>query len=1039
MSSKLAVSALGLTLAGVATLAYVELSVGGEADAGSVPASPAASSAPARPAPVRIVKPVEASESQPAAEPTREQPRTEVRSTARPAEVRPAEVRPAGPRLPEAGLAAGLKRYEIAARLSQAEAAVFHGRFQTARTLLAELEKPETRLREEERALLEKIRSQMDLAGKAAERLPAQEFVAAPAADAAPVFAAAPADQGAPAAPAPAPADPAAPAPAPAPGEPASPAPGADGLLDQAALLDRIIREQTQAEFRRRYDAAKEQLDKQSFDQAERLVDSAIQVVNSNALYLENRGADLIAQAESLRATIRNAKAAELERRKLQQEEEAKRLDVVRRNTEMEQRNLRIRTFLKNAEDALREGDPARALELYDLVLKIDPGNVAANARKEVVSDMYDHLVIRGVDRTRARQEMFQNIDLMEGRIPWYHEVRLPADWDELSRRRLERLSEDDDPQATRDRERLDRNARRLLNTIKPQLNLPGIPLNQAVDFIRELWGANIFVNFQALADAGVDTEQLITLNLKDVSLRTALDTIFEIAGGKLEPNLRPSFIVDGGIIIVSTAELLATRTATVVYDISDLVLVERVPSDPQRVQLTQFAQGSGVFTGGAQGGGGGGAGGGLFGGAGGQQDFTAEQEEAVRARLVEDITNLVKTVDPATFAADPMNPGDAPGAVREFLGSLVVRQTRANHDKIRKLLADLRSVSQKQVSIEVRFVQIDSAVLEQILFDFDIDVTGAFSEDRRAQGTFLNIVNNGISGSGLGTATGEPPFVSGLPTLGGPHPVDLLTFNPQTGRATEFGNSQAKISGNSTGLLVNGAIIDDIAVRFFLQATQASNRTGLYTAPKVTVLNGRKATIAVRTFRPYVANVKTNVGGGTGVGVDPIVQLAESGTTMWVRPVISHDNRFVTMQLNPVLTNTNLSQIPEFQVTGSGTTMGGMGMMGGMMANFPPPAITIQQPIRFEQNIFTTVKVPDKGTVVLGGFKTSIEVERELGVPILSKIPVVKRLFANRSYGRDDSVLIILVRPTIHLYEEIDPFFEVRPGQRVAPPPGAP
>jgi type II secretory pathway component GspD/PulD (secretin) len=74
---------------------------------------------------------------------------------------------------------------------------------------------------------------------------------------------------------------------------------------------------------------------------------------------------------------------------------------------------------------------------------------------------------------------------------------------------------------------------------------------------------------------------------------------------------------------------------------------------------------------------------------------------------------------------------------------------------------------------------------------------------------------------------------------------------------------------------------------------------------------------------------------------------------------------------------------------------------------------------------------VPDKGTVALGGFKTSNEVERELGVPILNKIPVVKRLFANRSYGRDDSVLVILVKPTIHLYEEIDPFHDLRPGAR--------
>jgi type II secretory pathway component GspD/PulD (secretin) len=418
----------------------------------------------------------------------------------------------------------------------------------------------------------------------------------------------------------------------------------------------------------------------------------------------------------------------------------------------------------------------------------------------------------------------------------------------------------------------------------------------------------------------------------------------------------------------------------------------------------------------------------------------------------VDDILNLVKTVDPGTFGDAAA--ADSPGQMKEFQGSLVIRQTRANHDKIRKLLSDLRSVSQKQVSIDVRFVQIDAAVLEQILFDVDIDVTNLiFGVTQRAQGSFLTYTSNGISGSGFGTGVGNPPLAvrgvtgSGIaqPATGGlvpapadnpmfsqsgPHPVDLLAFNPSTGQSKDFGSSNAKILGNQSGMLLNGAVIDDVAVRFFLQATQASNRTAQFTSPKVTLLNGRKATIAVRSFQPYVANVKSNVGGGAGaVGVDPQIQLAENGTTMWVRAVVSHDNRFVTMQMNPILTITNLDQIQAFNVTGGGNAADNN--VAGNNNIIQTPGVNIQQPRRFEQNIFTTVKVPDKGTVVLGGFKTSNEVERELGVPILSKIPVIKRMFANRSYGRDDSVLVILVKPTIHLYEEIDPFHDQRPGAR--------
>ena len=50
-------------------------------------------------------------------------------------------------------------------------------------------------------------------------------------------------------------------------------------------------------------------------------------------------------------------------------------------------------------------------------------------------------------------------------------------------------------------------------------------------------------------------------------------------------------------------------------------------------------------------------------------------------------------------------------------------------------------------------------------------------------------------------------------------------------------------------------------------------------------------------------------------------------------------------------------------------------------------PNVTIQQ-------LETTVNVPDGGTLLLGGQKLAGEVEREMGVPLLSKIPIINRAF---------------------------------------------
>ena len=69
--------------------------------------------------------------------------------------------------------------------------------------------------------------------------------------------------------------------------------------------------------------------------------------------------------------------------------------------------------------------------------------------------------------------------------------------------------------------------------------------------------------------------------------------------------------------------------------------------------------------------------------------------------------------------------------------------------------------------------------------------------------------------------------------------------------------------------------------------------------------------------------------------------------------------------------------------------------------------------------SVMTRVSVPDGGTLLLGGQKITAEVEKESGVPILSKIPIIGRLFGNRSKLRDQKILLILVKPTIMLQEE--------------------
>ena len=68
---------------------------------------------------------------------------------------------------------------------------------------------------------------------------------------------------------------------------------------------------------------------------------------------------------------------------------------------------------------------------------------------------------------------------------------------------------------------------------------------------------------------------------------------------------------------------------------------------------------------------------------------------------------------------------------------------------------------------------------------------------------------------------------------------------------------------------------------------------------------------------------------------------------------------------------------------------------------------------------VSTTVSVPDGGTVLLGGIKRLSEGRVENGLPMLSKLPYVSRLFRNVGIGRSTTSLMLMVSPRIIIQEE--------------------
>jgi type II secretory pathway component GspD/PulD (secretin) len=202
------------------------------------------------------------------------------------------------------------------------------------------------------------------------------------------------------------------------------------------------------------------------------------------------------------------------------------------------------------------------------------------------------------------------------------------------------------------------------------------------------------------------------------------------------------------------------------------------------------------------------------------------------------------------------------------------------------------------------------------------------------------------------------------------------------------------------------GSFLDGIQVDFLIRATQADRRSSVLNAPRLVLFNGQRAWVGVFNMANYVQGVQP-VTDEQAVAQQPIIGQLITGTKLEVRATVSADKRYVTMNLEPDVTEL-AGPLTRFAFSG--------GAAGGAAGD-----AFLQLPQTSGQTIRTTVTVPDGGTLLFGGLKKTHEIEVEAGVPVLSKIPVLKRLYSNRSLVKDEQVLLILVKPSIIIQREAE------------------
>jgi hypothetical protein len=81
------------------------------------------------------------------------------------------------------------------------------------------------------------------------------------------------------------------------------------------------------------------------------------------------------------------------------------------------------------------------------------------------------------------------------------------------------------------------------------------------------------------------------------------------------------------------------------------------------------------------------------------------------------------------------------------------------------------------------------------------------------------------------------------------------------------------------------------------------------------------------------------------------------------------------------------------------------------------------------------TVTIPDGGTVLIGGLKTTAEVQKEVAAPLIGSVPYVNRLFRTVATVREPQRVFVLVTPRVIIAQEVEESIEAAPSGAGTPP----
>lgn len=680
---------------------------------------------------------------------------------------------------------------------------------------------------------------------------------------------------------------------------------------------------------------------------------------------LQERTADALKSAERARAR----EESELE---VEQSKAAYDRLVTEEKTERQRELQLTQSLLKDGLAAFMRNDFRDAENLANRVIERDPKNLRAGRLLEdsqaASRRQYNESVIE--DRKGEYRDWLLDID--ETKIPYFDIVQGPSAeyWRDISEKRTQHsLLALEATFSPADKEL----QQRVRTTHVASIAFPGVALGEAISILGAVSGIPMVVDSGVKAEldsAGVD---LNVPELTDLSVDSILNIILDQASSEeLKLVQRPQH----GVIVITSQAKARGASVPRVHSMQDLTFPINDFKGPKIGYISL------------------------------PTDETDEENPLFGGELVN--TQVVQPEEIQTLVRSNIKGDwDDGGHSIDITGDkqLLVINTPEVQLQVAQFLDDLRRFQSEVVTVESRFINIDRAFLQEIGVDFR--GLGGSSGGTEAP---LNDITSGLednaglaldnNGPGLLTGEGVSPIAGAFFNDGSDGDVRAFTQNFFAEVATNGDpalSALGKALSNVGGASLQYALFSgDSEYNAVVRAVEKSLNATEVEAPVITVYNRERSYVTVVNQITFVQDFDVDVANSAFIA-NPNIGVIQEGVVLDVQPTISFDRKTVTLEVRTTVAEL-LRPIREFTTSLSGFTI----------------PVTFQLPELEVQQAETTVRVPDGGSLVIGGLKRLRYVNRTAEVPWLGRIPLVGVLFRQKGFDDETASLIVLMKVNI-------------------------